>query len=168
MSNTYITIVDGEYKKAKAPDVPQPWKPKGGESSGGGLPDPSSYEDGTVLIKVGGEWKAQSGYGYESDGAVHTIDPKFIPQSGNEFVVNFSMNGGGTVTADKTPTEVMQAYSLGKHCIGIFGANHFTFDGGMFQLILFDEGELSVAIFGALDMENWQFVEASYTLTPAE
>lgn len=39
----------------------------------GGLPDPSEYEDGTVLIKVGNEWKAQSGYGYEGEPAFETI-----------------------------------------------------------------------------------------------
>lgn len=75
MSNTYITIVDGEYKKAKAPDVPQPWKPTMPEAqAGGGLPDPSSYSDGTVLIKVGSEWKAQSGYGYEGEPAFEPIE----------------------------------------------------------------------------------------------
>ena len=40
---------------------------------GSGLPDPSSYDDGTVLIKVGNEWKAQSGYGYEKAGAFESI-----------------------------------------------------------------------------------------------
>lgn len=36
-------------------------------SGGGGMPDPSGYDDGTILVKVGDGWKAQSGYGYSSE-----------------------------------------------------------------------------------------------------
>lgn len=43
------------------------------KASGGGMPDPSEYEDGTVLVKVGNEWKAQSGYGYTEESAFEKI-----------------------------------------------------------------------------------------------
>lgn len=52
-------VVDGKWSVGEA---------------GGGLPDPSSYSDGTVLIKVGDEWKAQSGYGYEGEPAFEPIE----------------------------------------------------------------------------------------------
>lgn len=52
--------------------------------SHGGMPDPSGFKDGTALVKVGDEWKPQSGYGWSEE-----LERVIIPEYAQEGVVYF-------------------------------------------------------------------------------
>lgn len=53
---------------------------------GGGVPDASELENGTILVVVDGVWTVQEGYGYSSDEESTTIDPELIPDVSAEDI----------------------------------------------------------------------------------
>lgn len=135
-----------------------------------GLPDPSSYTDGTVLVKVGSEWKAQSGYGYESDGAVHTIDQKFIPQSG-ALIVNFTIAPDDSVTADKSVEEIESFNGIIEGRM-VFGDGmpvmRLIYNGGFEFRYTYVMADTLMSYLITYSDDAWTLSANAYTLTPAE
>ncbi len=52
---------------------------------GSGLPDPSDYPDGTVMVAVNGEWHQQDGYGYKKEGLINLLTQDEVEITFNEI-----------------------------------------------------------------------------------
>ena len=74
-------------------------------------------DTGSALISVDGEWKAQSGYGFERNGEFSTISPSLLPAP--VFMLNLVEDPNATsgYALDKTPGEIRDAWQAGSTII---------------------------------------------------
>lgn len=74
-------------------------------------------DTGSVLVSVGGEWKAQAGYGFERNGEFVPISPSLLPAP--VFILNLVKDSDATsgYAFDKTAGEIEKAWKAGSTII---------------------------------------------------
>lgn len=119
----------------------------------------SIRQEVTTVTKLSGKYV--EGMGYEEDGTIHPIDPKYLPSGGGEFVVTFTEDDEGFI-ADKSHSELVTANESNVYIRAVFdyggGRKDFyrlanvSFYEDSFQFVfhnhaaeMFDDGEVETS-----------------------
>lgn len=115
--------------------------------SGGGLPDPTEMPNGTMMVAVNGEWKEQSGYGYE----VAAIEPIIIKPEDEPTIT--------AIMSSTDPDEEDVVLYCAKQ--GSFSKNDFI-DGKLIIAIGEEQTEMPIGLGSFEDGDNLQSLEGMF------
>lgn len=82
--------------------------------SGSGLPDPTDFENGTILVVKDGEWVKQGGYGYESEPAFEPIEWDGNTEGRTHFASYYKVSDT-VIPSENIIGAKVEGYINGKH-----------------------------------------------------